>query len=105
MRTSTAEGRVPSAVRARVLNEAVVVDLRDGRTVTVPLTWYPRLVHGTARERRNWRLVGGGMGIHWPDLDEDLSVEGLLAGRPSTESHTSLKKWLTTRKALANKRM
>ena len=105
MRTSTAEARVPSAVRARVLNEAVVVDLRDGRTVTAPLTWYPRLVHGTARERRNWRLVGGGMGIHWPDLDEDLSVEGLLAGRPSAESQASLKKWLTNRKALANKRM
>ena len=105
MRTSTAEACVPSAVRARVLNEAVVVDLRDGRTVTAPLTWYPRLVHGTARERRNWRLVGGGMGIHWPDLDEDLSVEGLLAGRPSAESQASLKKWLTNRKALANKRM
>jgi hypothetical protein len=88
-----------------VLNEVVVVDLRDGRTVTAPLTWYPRLLHGTARERRNWRLIGGGMGIHWPDLDEDLSVESILAGRPSPESHASLKKWLTERKALANKRM
>jgi hypothetical protein len=105
MRTSTAEARVPSAVRARVLNEAVIVDLRDGRTVTAPLTWYPRLLHGTIRERRNWRLIGGGVGIHWPDLDEDLSVESILAGRPSAESQASLRKWLTNRKALANKRM
>jgi hypothetical protein len=100
-----AEGHVPSAIRARVLNEAVIVDLRDGRTVTVPLTWYPRLLHGTARERRNWRLIGAGAGIHWPDLDEDLSVESLLAGRPSAETQASLKKWLTDRTALANKRM
>jgi hypothetical protein len=105
MRTSTADTRGPSAVRARILNEAVVVDLRDGRTVTAPLTWYPRLLHGTARERRNWRLIGGGVGIHWPDLDEDLSVESILAGRPSAESNASLKKWLTNRRALANKRM
>lgn len=103
MRTSAAE--VPVAVRARIRNDAVIVDLRDGRTVTAPLTWYPRLHHGTARERRNWRLIGGGVGIHWPDLDEDLSVEGILAGRPSTESQASLKKWLTNRRALANKRM
>jgi hypothetical protein len=105
MRTSTAETRFPAAVRARILNDVVIVDLRDGRTVTAPLTWYPRLLHGTARERRNWRLIGGGVGIHWPDLDEDLSVEGILAGRPSTESQASLKKWLTNRRALANKRM
>ena len=105
MRTSMAEARVPSAVRARILNEAVILDLRDGQTVAAPLTWYPRLLHGTARERRDWRLIGGGGGIHWPDLDEDLSVDGVLAGRPSAESQASLKKWLTNRKALANKRM
>ena len=105
MRTSTAEARAPSAVRVRILNEAVIVDLRDGRTVTAPLTWYPRLLHGTTRERRNWRLVGAGVGIHWPDLDEDVSVESILAGRPSVEGHASLKKWLSNRKALTNKRM
>jgi hypothetical protein len=105
MRTSTAEASVPSAVGARILNEAVVVELRDGRTVTAPLTWYPRLLHGSPRERRNWRLIGGGVGIHWPDLDEDVSVESILAGRPSAESQASLKKWLANRKALANKRM
>jgi hypothetical protein len=103
MGTSTAEVRAPSAIRARILNEAVIVDLRDGRTVTAPLTWYPRLLHGNARERRNWRLIGGGVGIHWPDLDEDVSVGSILAGRPSAESQASLKKWLDNRKALANK--
>src|SRR5262245_29019152 len=105
MRTSTAEAQVPSAVRARVRKSTVIVDLRDGRTVTAPLTWYPRLLHGTARERRNWRLIGGGVGIRWPDLDEDLSVESILAGRPSAENQDSLKKWLANRKALASKRM
>jgi hypothetical protein len=104
MRTSTA-ARVPSAVGARILNEAVVVELRDGRTVTAPLTWYPRLLHGSPRERCNWRLIGGGVGIHWPDLDEDVSVDSILAGRPSAESQVSLKKWLASRKALGNKRM
>lgn len=104
MRTSTAEARTPSAIRARIIDGAVAVDLRDGRTVTAPLAWYPRLLHGSARERRNWRLIGGGVGIHWPDLDEDLSVESLLAGRPSAESQASLEKWLTSRKAFANKR-
>ena len=105
MRTSTAEARAPSAIRARIVNEAVSIDLRDGRTVTVPLAWYPRLLHGNVRERRNWRLIGGGVGIHWPDLDEDVSVECLLAGRPSAESQASLKKWLASRKSPTNRRM
>ena len=105
MRTSTAEARVSLAIRARILNEAVVVDLRDGRSVTAPLTWYPRLLHGSARERRNCRLVGGGVGIRWPDLDEDVSVESILAGRPSAESQASLRRWLANRRALADKRM
>ena len=97
MRTSTAEKAAPAAVRARVENEAVIIDLSDGRTVTAPLAWYPRLLYGTARERRNWRLIAGGEGVHWPDLDEDLSVEGLLAGRSSAESQASFKKWLEGR--------
>lgn len=105
MRTSTPEARAPSAICARVLAEAVVIDLSDGRTVTAPLAWYPRLLHGTARERRNWRVIGGGEGIHWPDLDEDLSVEGILAGRPAVEGQASFKKWLASRGSLANKRM
>jgi hypothetical protein len=105
MRTSTVETQTPSAVRARIVDDAVVVDLNDGRSVTAPLAWYPRLLHGTARERRHWRLIGGGEGVHWPDLDEDLSVEGLLAGRPSAEGQASFKKWLEGRRRRANKRM
>jgi uncharacterized protein DUF2442 len=104
MRTSVAEARTPSAIRARILDDTVIVDLRDGRTVTVPLAWYPRLLHGTARERRNWRLIGGGAGIHWADLDEDLSVESILAGKPSAESRASFDKWLAARKTLGTRR-
>lgn len=80
-------------------DDTLSVDLSDGRTVTVPLTWFPRLLHGTADERGRWRLIGRGEGIHWEGLDEDISVESLLAGRPSGESQESLKKWLQKRKA------
>ena len=79
-------------------DEALIVDLADGRTITVPLAWFPRLAHGTVAERANWRLIGGGVGIHWPDLDEDISVESLLAGRRSGETQTSLRRWLQARK-------
>jgi len=68
-----------------------------GRTISVPLNWYPRLLRGTPEERANWRLIGRGEGIHWPDLDEDLSIAGILAGRHSGESAESLKKWLANR--------
>ena len=106
MRTSVVERQSPLAVRVTVTAEAVVVDLDDGRTVTAPLAWYPRLLRGTVRECRRWRLIGGGEGIHWPDLDEDLSVEGLLAGRRSAESQTSFKRWLAARtRPRANRRM
>jgi hypothetical protein len=80
-------------------DEALIVDLADGRTITVPLAWFPRLARGTAAERANWRLIGGGVGIHWPDLDEDISVESLLAGRRSGETQASLRRWLQARKA------
>jgi hypothetical protein len=80
-----------------VTDDALIVDLLDGRTVTVPLSWYPRLVHGTPAERVHWRLIGRGEGIHWPDLDEDISVDGLLAGRPSGETQRSLGRWLKSR--------
>jgi hypothetical protein len=76
----------------------LTVDLVDGRTVSVPLAWYPRLAHASAPERENWRLIGRGEGIHWPDLDEDISVEGLLVGRPSGESQASFQRWLLSRK-------
>ncbi len=81
-----------------VSEEALTVDLVDGRTIIVPLMWYPRLWHGTAEERSHFEIVGDGSYIHWPDLDEDLTVAGLLAGRRSGESPQSLKKWIEARK-------
>ncbi len=73
------------------------VELADGRSIVVPLAWYPRLAQGSAAERGSWRLLGGGRGIHWPALDEDISVANLLAGQPSAESQSSFKKWLAGR--------
>ena len=86
------------AVRAKVTRDSLAVDLVDGRTVIAPLAWYPRLLHGSPAERARWRLFGKGVGIHWPDLDEDISVEGLLAGRASGESQRSLDNWLANRR-------
>lgn len=80
-----------------VTDESLSVGLTDGRVVSVPVAWYPRLQHGTATERDHWRLIGRGEGIHWADLDEDISVANLLAGRASGESQTSLKAWLESR--------
>lgn len=80
-----------------IAGDALTVELSDGRSISVPLAWYPRLVHGTSEERSNWRLIGQGVGIHWPALDEDISVENLLAGRASGESQRSLKRWLSAR--------
>lgn len=88
---------MPRALRATVSDDELIIDLSDGRTVIAPLAWYPRLLHGTAGERKRWRLIGGGEGIHWPTLDEDVSVQGLLDGRPSGESQSSLKRWLSGR--------
>ena len=67
----------------RITEDTLTVDLLDGRTISVPLAWYPRLLHATQAQRKNWRLAGGGYGIHWPDVDEDLSTEGLLRGAPA----------------------
>ncbi len=106
MTTSTTETSAPRAISVKVTNDAVEVDLSDGRTVIAPLAWYPRLQHSTPKERNRWRLIGGGEGIHWPGVDEDISVEGLLAGRPSGESQQSFKRWLSKRSAgLAKKRL
>jgi hypothetical protein len=80
-----------------VTEDALTVDLADGRTISAPLAWYPRLLHGTSSERTNWRLIGAGEGIHWPDLDEDISMENLILGRPSGESQTSFQRWLENR--------
>ncbi len=81
-----------------VTQDCIAVELADGRELSVPLPWYPRLLHGTPAERRNWRLIGRGEGIHWPDLDEDISVAGLVAGRPSAESAESLARWMASRR-------
>lgn len=90
---------MPTAARVHVSDDALSVELTDGRTISAPVAWYPRLSQGTADERNHWRLVGNGGGIHWPDLDEDISVENLLAGQPSGESQTSFKRWLDQRQA------
>ena len=89
-----------AAVKAQnivITDDTLSVDFLDGRSISVPLAWYPRLAHGTPEERNNWRLIGDGEGIHWPDLDEDLSIEGLLLGRPSGESQRSFQRWLDER--------
>ncbi len=99
MNSSTVETRVPAATRAQVSDDSLSVDLSDGRTISVPVAWYPRLSHGTSEERDHWRLIGNGRGIHWPDLDEDISVENLLAGQQSGESQKSFKQWLDQRAA------
>ena len=85
--------------KVKVGNNSIKVDLSDGRTVSAPLVWYPRLIHGSAKERSNWRIIGKGEGIHWQDLDEDISVDNLLNGNPSGESQQSFKKWLEDRKS------
>jgi hypothetical protein len=82
-----------------VAEDSLVVDLTDGRTVSVPTAWYPRLMHGTPEERSHWRIIGKGEGITWPDLDEDISVENILFGRPSGESQQSFKRWIEGRKS------
>ena len=85
------------AVSVNVEEDTLTVDLDDGRTVSVPVASYPRLLNASKEERAGWRLIGKGRGIHWEAIDEDISVEGVLAGRPSGESQNSLKKWLDSR--------
>jgi len=87
------EIEIPFAADIKITEDTLSVDLSDGRTVSVPLSWYPRLVYATKEERDNWRFIGNGHGVHWESIDEDISVEGLLIGRPSKESQTSLKRW------------
>ena len=97
MSISAVEIEIPLALAVRITQDSLHVDLADGRTISVPLAWYPRLLHATTDERKNWRLIGMGRGIHWEAIDEDISVEGLLAGRASGESQASFKKWITSR--------
>jgi hypothetical protein len=89
----------------RVTDNELTVDLADGRRLSVPLDWYPRLAAGSEREWTNWELIGNGYGIHWPDLDEDISVAGLLAGHRSNETAESIKDWLASRSRHHSRRM
>lgn len=98
MSTSIVETGRTRAQNVRVTNDELIVELEDGRTLAVPLAWYPRLLYASERERQNWRFIGKGEGIHWEDLDEDISVEHLLLGIPSGESQSSLQRWLESRK-------
>jgi len=88
----------PRAVRVSVTDDTLSVDLEDGRTISVPIGWYPRLAHGTPKERAHFQISGAGYGIHWPDLDEDIGVEGLLLGKKSAENRASLERWLRGRR-------
>ena len=88
---STSELKPGERVRdVRFTDDVLIVDLFDGRTISVPLVWYPRLLSATPEQRANWRVAGGGFGIHWPDVDEDLSTEGLLRGAPAPRSSAAL---------------
>ena len=89
--------RDPCAVRIEMSESHLTVELDDGRTVSVPLNWYPRLVHATVAERQNCQIFGEGSAIEWSDVDEHISVEGLLAGRRSGESPASLARWMASR--------
>ena len=97
MTTSKVEIKVPDVVEVEVTDDALIVELNDGRAISAPLAWFPRLLHATPKERGSWRLIGRGQGIHWEDLVEAISVEGLLAGRVSGESQASFKRWMDGR--------
>ena len=97
MTTSAVKLDLANAVDVSVTDDTLTVELSDGRTISVPIEWYPRLAHGTLEEVSNWRIIGRGEGIHWEDLDEDISVEGIIIGKPSGETQSSFKKWLDQR--------
>ena len=89
---------LPRVTRVSVTDDTLSVDLEDGRTVSVPIGWYPRLAHGSSAESANVQISGAGFGIHWPDLDEDVGVEGILLGKQSNESPESFERWRASRK-------
>lgn len=98
MHSSAVENSAQLAANVHVEDDSLCVELADGRVISVPLAWYPRLANGTVEERDHWRLIGKGHGIHWPLLDEDISVENLILGKPSGESQASFRRWLEQRK-------
>ena len=99
MNIFTTDVQVAKIQQVMITDDTLTVDLSDGRTVSVPMAWYPRLLHGSLVERNQWRLIGNGEGIHWDDLDEDISVDNLIFGQPSGESQRSFKRWLEEREA------
>jgi hypothetical protein len=103
MTTSVLE-QEPVVVKVTIAEGRLIVDLGDGRSLLVPLEWYPRLLHATPRERNHWQLLGNGYAIEWPDLDEHIGIEGLLAGRRGGESRKSLDRWLAARQTTTRAR-
>jgi hypothetical protein len=97
MNTLAVNIELPNIKQVQITEDTLTVELDDGRTLSVPIAWYPRLQHATPKEKENWRLIGGGQGIHWESIDEDISVQGIIAGKPSGESQASFKKWLESR--------
>jgi len=89
---------ISPAIDVSVTDELLTVELSDGRKISVPTAWYPRLAHGTPSERRKWTLSYSGEGLHWEALDEDISIKSLIAGLPSSENPSMIKKWMQTRK-------
>lgn len=104
MSTSVTEQVALTAMAVKVTDDSLTVDLSDGRTITVPIGWYPRLAHATPAERDNYVLIATGGGIHWPAVEEDISVDSIINGRPSMESAQSLRRWLTSRSATSQER-
>ena len=88
---------IPTIQQVTITDDTLSADLSDGRTISVPLAWYPRLLHGSIEERNNWRFIGSGSGIHWNQLDEDISIKNLIFGQPSGESQKSFQRWLSSR--------
>lgn len=99
MSSSTTETTAARAQDVTITEETLTVELFDGRSISVPLAWFPRLAHATTEERSNWSLTGQGVGIYWLALDEDISVQNLLLGKASGESQRSLKRWMEQRAA------
>lgn len=97
MNTLAVNIEIPSIENVLISEDTLSMDLSDGRTISVPTAWYPRLFYASQEERNNWRLIGKGAGVHWNDIDEDISAEGVLVGKPSGESQTSFNKWLKSR--------
>ncbi|NDJ18988.1 DUF2442 domain-containing protein [Myxacorys almedinensis] len=88
---------IPTILQVSITDDTLSTDLSDGRTLSVPLAWYPRLLHGSPEERQDYRLIASGSGVHWHQLDEDISVKNLILGKPSGESQTSFQRWLSNR--------